>query len=156
MILHLGKWWKRLLCKTTTPLQAQLDALSLKKNSAADKSSTALHCDYLRRWKPLSRWKKQVILNSEPPISFAVGAEQTDLTHCPAHSWAPPAAQGVQQASTGQSATKTVQGSASRTARQLFCSLLKISSEKQTGFVPFHPVHAHKKNKHTVQGAAEI
>lgn len=38
----------------------------------------------------------------------------------------------------------TAQGSAFRT-RQLLCSLLKISSEKQTGFVPLHPVNAHKK-----------
>lgn len=40
---------------------------------------------------------------------------------------------------------QTVQGSAFRTARQLLCSFLKISSEKQTGFVSFHPVYTHKK-----------
>lgn len=34
-----------------------MPSLSLKKNSAADKSSTALHCDYPNRWKPLSRWE---------------------------------------------------------------------------------------------------
>lgn len=153
-----------------------MPSLSLKKNSAADKSSTALHCDSLNRLKPLSRWKrwwvqlKEVISDTEPPISLAVGAEQMDFTHCPAHSWAPPAAQGVgpfsaagkhrskRQPAPGRIhlVVQTVQGSAVRTARQLLCGWLKISSEKQTAFVPFHPGYAHKKNRHTVQRAAAI
>lgn len=102
---------------------------------------------------------KQVILDTEPLISRAVGAEQIYFTHCPAHSWGPPAAQGVKPFSAAgkhwprchpalgrvHHTVQTVQGSAFRTARQLLCRLLKISSEKQTGFVPFHPVEAHKK-----------
>lgn len=137
----------------------------MKNNSAADKSSTALHCDYLNRLKPLSRWKKcriqleQVSLDTEPRISLAVGAEQIGSPHCPAHSWAPPAAQGLRPLSAAgkhwpkchpalgsiQHVVQSVQGSAFRTARQLLWRFLKISSEKQTGFVPFHPVYTHKK-----------
>lgn len=88
-----------------------------------------------------------------------VGAEQIHFPHCPAHSWGPPAAQGVRPFSAAgkhwprchpalgriHHVVQTVQGSAFRTARQLLWSLLKISSEKQTGFVPFHPVYTHKK-----------
>lgn len=136
-----------------------MPSLSLKKNSAADKSSTALlHCDCLNRLKQ-SRWKKwwiqmkQVILDTEPLISLAVGAEQIYFTPCPAHSWGPTAAQGARPFSAAgkhwprchpalgriHHVVQTAEGSAFRTARQLLCSLLKISSEKQTGFVPFSP-----------------
>lgn len=78
------------------------------------------------------------------------GSRAEWFPQCPAQCWAPPAAQGVRpkcHLALGriQHLVQAVQGSAFRTARQLLCSLLKISSEKQTGFVPFHPVYTNKK-----------
>lgn len=48
--------------------------------------NSSLHCNYLNRLEHLSRWKKwwiqlkQVILDTEPPISLAVGAGQMYFT----------------------------------------------------------------------------
>lgn len=143
-------------------LQVQLDAFLVFKKEFCSRQiiNSSLHCDCLNRLKHLSRWKKwwiqmkQVILDTEPLISLAVRAEQIYFTHCPAHSWGPTAAQGERPFSAAgkhwprchpalgriHHVVQTAEGSAFRTARQLLCSLLKISSEKQTGFVPFHPV----------------
>lgn len=138
-----------------TPLQAQLGAFLIFKKEFCSRwiNSSALR---LPQWVKTLEQREGMVDAAEPGYSGhwasafpAVAAEQTDCSPL-LLPWRHRALQCKHWAKHPQpwedpSPCTHSAGSAVTTARQLLGSLLKISSEKQTGFVPLHPVNTQKK-----------
>lgn len=101
----------------------------------------------MSRWKKWWMQLKQVILDTEAVISLAVGAEQIaqPIPGSPSSTGTEP----FSEASTGQSAPSPGGSITVHTQFRLCFQNSKAApvefTEKQTGFVPFHPGNTHKK-----------